>query len=136
MGEDSPVSDGGSDPIQPAASTPTASQRAAPARLVILAVAAVVTSVLAPPVGALLGLLTLVLALRARSVGPGLRVTVALVGAGAMLVGVAVSAVAIAFRTEITDYSACLQGANTRLAEQACQQNLNDALGDRLGFVP
>ncbi len=135
MGEDSAVTDGGSDPIPPAPPTATPRQLAQPARLVIVAVAAVVTSVLAPPVGAVLGLLALVLALRSHAAGPGLRVTVAVVGAGAMLVGVAVSAVAVAFRAEITEYSACLQGANTRLAEQACQQALNQVLADRLGLT-
>jgi hypothetical protein len=63
------------------------------------------------------------------------RVAAALVAAGALVVGLGVTAVAIAFRSELGTYSTCLQGANTRVAEQTCRADLDDALEQRLGFV-
>jgi hypothetical protein len=104
-------------------------------RLVLLAAAAAFTSLLAPPVGVLLGLLCLVAAVRATVVSPGVRVAAALVGGAALVLGIGVTAVAVAFRTELSTYNTCLQGANTRLAEQACRADLDEVLSQRLGFT-
>jgi hypothetical protein len=146
VGEDSPVSerDGeGQDPFRvtapgsPAAVAgppppPSPQDRARAVRLVILAVAALATAVLAPPVGAVLGVLTLTLAVRSRSLRTATRVVAGVAGGIAVLVGIFVTASALLLRTEITEYSQCLQGANTRLAQQACQDALNEALEDAL----
>jgi hypothetical protein len=100
----------------------------------MLTVTAAVTSVLAPPVGVVLGLLTVVLAVRARSLRRAGRVTAGVIGGLAIAVGVAVTVVGLMFRTEITEYSRCLQGANTRLAQQSCQDALDQALRERVGL--
>jgi hypothetical protein len=146
VGEDSPVSerDGeGQDPFRvtaPGSPTevagppppPSPQDRARAVRLVILAVAALATAVLAPPVGAVLGVLTLTLAVRSRSLRTGTRLVAGVAGGIAVLAGILVTASALLLRTEITEYSQCLQGANTRLAQQACRDALNEALEDAL----
>jgi len=121
----------------PAAPEPaTPAERASSARMVIVGIAALGTAVLAPPVGAVLGVLTLVLTARAGRASTGLRALMVLVGGAAVLVGTAATVGALLLRTEITEYRDCVQGANTRLAQQGCQDALDDALRERVGIVP
>lgn len=127
-----PQQDGPPPPQPPPVAADT---RATRVRLTLLTVTAAVTSVLAPPVGVVLGLLTVVLAVRARSLPRAGRVTAGVLGGLAVAVGVAVTVVGLLFRTEITEYSRCLQGANTRLAQQACQDALDEALRERVGLA-
>lgn len=104
------------------------------ARLTILAVASLVTAVLLPPVGLVLGIVTVVAAVRSgERAGAAARLTAAAAASAALVISIAVIAVGLLFVTEISRYSRCLQGANTRLAEQACQDELNEALLSRLG---
>ena len=114
---------------------PTPQARALGLRLAIVSVAAVASAFFAPPLGAVLGLMAVVLALRSKGrVLPRVRTIALVAGFIAIVVGVAISVVGWLFRTEITDYTRCLQGANTRQAEQNCQDALNDALSSRLGL--
>lgn len=115
---------------------PTPAERASSARMVIVGVAALGTAVLAPPVGAVLGVLTLVLAARAGRASTGLRAVMVLVGGAAVVVGTAATVGALLLRTEITQYRDCVQGANTRVAQQSCQDALDAALRERVGIAP
>jgi hypothetical protein len=111
--------------------------RAQSIRLGVLAVAAVVTALLAPPVGAVLGLVAVVRAARARGTAPTrTRGTVIAAGVLAIVVGVLATTVAAVFREEISQYSQCLAGANTVQARENCTTALNDALTTRLGLAP
>jgi hypothetical protein len=104
--------------------------------MVVVSVAALATAVLAPPVGVVLGVLALVLVVRTRASPPGLRVAMGLVAGAAVVLGVAVSLGAWVLRSELEEYRTCIQGANTRVAQQGCQDALDGALRDRLGVVP
>lgn len=116
------------DPVEP---TPQA--RALALRLAIISVAGVAASFFAPPFGAVLGVVTVVLALRSKGVVlPRVRTIALVAGSMAILVGVALSAVGWLFLDEIVDYRQCTQGANTRQAQQNCQDALTDALRSRL----
>lgn len=129
-GAPTPPPDPSPEPVEP---TPQA--RALGLRLAIVSVAAVASAFFAPPVGALLGVMAVVLALRSKGrVLPRVRTIALVAGSIAIVVGVAISVVGWLFRTEITDYTRCLQGANTRQAEQNCQDALNDSLSSRLGL--
>lgn len=109
-------------------------RRATGTRLAILAVASLVTAVLFPPVGLALGILTIVAAVRSgERVGATGRLAAVAAASAALVVSVAVIAVGLLFATEIGQYSRCLQGANTRLAQQACQDEFSDAVLSRLG---
>lgn len=120
-------------PPDPAEQTPQA--RALALRLAIISVAAVAAAFFAWPVGAALGVVTVVLALRSKgSVPPRVRTIALVAGSIAIVVGVAITVVAWVFRTELIDYNQCVQGANTRQAEQNCQDALTDALTSRLGL--
>lgn len=111
------------------------SSRRMTVRLTVLAIASVATAFLAPPVGAVLGLVTVVQATRARGrVTTQTRLLTIAASVVAVVVGVAATAVGLAFRTEITDFSRCSQAANTQLAQQNCQDSLSDALRSRLGL--
>lgn len=121
-------------PNDPKGTAPELSRRMA-VRLTVQAIASVATAFLAPPVGAALGLVTVVQAARAGGrVATRTRVLTIVASAVAIVVGVAATAVGLAFRTEITDFSQCSQAANTQLAQQNCQDSLNDALRSRLGL--
>jgi hypothetical protein len=104
------------------------------ARMVVVAIAGLAAALVAPPVGAVLGLLALVLVARARAAAPGLRVAMAAVAGLAVVLGVVVSIGAWVLRTEISEYRACAQGANTLIARQTCQDALDAALRERLGL--
>ena len=133
-GPPAPPSDRSPDP-SPDHVEPTPQARALGLRLAIVSVAAVASAFVAPPLGAVLGVMAIVLALRSKGrVLPRVRAIALVAGSIAVVVGVAISVVGWLCRTEITDYSRCLQGANTRQAEQNCQDALNDALSSRLGL--
>lgn len=104
-------------------------------RLSVIAAAALVCSVVAPPVGALLGVVVIVLAARSSRVLPRrTRALIVAVGVLAAFVGVVVSGVAAAFRDEVGDYSRCVEAANTQQARENCDTALRDALSSRLGL--
>jgi hypothetical protein len=125
-----PSSDPPPDPVEQ-----TAQVRAVALRLAIVSVAAVAAAFFAPPVGAVLGVVTLVLALRSKGSAPPRIRTIAIVaGTIAVVVGVAITVLFLVFRTEFTDYQQCIQGANTRQAEQNCQDAVTDSLTSRLGL--
>ncbi|MGA7688920.1 MAG: hypothetical protein WCA29_06785 [Jiangellales bacterium] len=118
------------DPVEPLPQS-----RALALRLAIISVAAVAAAFFAWPVGAALGVVTVVLALRSKgTVPPRVRAIALVAGSIAIVVGVAISVVAWVFRTEFLDYNQCVQGANTRQAQQNCQDALTDALTSRLGL--
>lgn len=123
------------DPVAIGPTPPAPAQRALTARMVAVGVAALVASVLAPPLGALLGVLTLVQVARADRASGGLRALMGVVGGAAVVVGVAASIGAWLLRAEITSYRDCVQGANTRVAQQTCQDALDLALRERLGLA-
>lgn len=158
MSEDSPVAKDGGDPHdpfrvdggagppavggqppsgQPPSGGPSRAQpgrRPTGTRLAILAVACLLTAVLAPPVGVVLAIVTIVLAARSGDrAGSATRLlTVAAASAG-LVVGIAATALGLLLADEVSEYSRCLSGANTRLARQACQDELTEALVSRLG---
>lgn len=102
-------------------------------RLSIVAAAALVCSVVAPPIGAVLGLVVIVLTVRSSAVLPRrTRHLVVAVGVLAAFVGVVVTGIAVAFRAEISDYSQCIQAANTQQARANCDTTLREDLTSRL----
>jgi hypothetical protein len=102
-------------------------------RLSIIAAAALVCSLVAPPIGVVLGVVVVVLAVRSPGVLPRrTRGLVIAVGVLAALVGVAVTGFAVMFRDEVADYSRCIQAANTQQARANCDVALRDALTSRL----
>jgi len=104
-------------------------------RLAVLSVAAVGSAFFAPPVGALLGVVAIVIAVRSRREVPSRpRLLAILSGSIAVVVGTALTGAALFFREEITEYSRCRQAANTVQAEQNCQDALNESLASRLGL--
>jgi hypothetical protein len=89
--------------------------------------------VVAPPVGAVLGVVAVVLTVRSSGVLPRrTRLLVVAVGVLAAFVGVVVTGVAFAFRDEVADYSRCIQAANTQQARANCDAALREALTSRL----
>lgn len=127
-----------------------------PRWLVVLGVTAVVSVFVLPPVGLVLGVLTLVYAIRAmRATRPepqqlltpeGLPVTVSVarpgrsnavfslvLGITATVLGALVMIALLTFWTEISDYVECEQGTNTTQGEQKCRDALEQAIKDRLG---
>jgi hypothetical protein len=55
-------------------------------------------------------------------------------GVVAVVVGLTITAAALLLREEITEYSRCMQAANTVQAQQNCQDALNSSLSSRLGL--
>lgn len=113
---------------------PAASRQA---RLVgLLAVLAVVTAVALPPVGVVLGAVTLVSAVRQRTGARFLRMPArgASMAGGliALVVGGVLSVVSVVFGDELGRHGECLAGANTRVAEQNCHDEFRDAWQRRL----
>lgn len=104
-------------------------------RLAVVSVAAVASAFFAPPVGVVLGVVAIVVAVRSREVVPSRPRVLAIVsGSIALVVGVTITGAALFFREEITEYSRCLQAANTVQAQQNCQDALNESLSSRLGL--
>lgn len=105
------------------------------ARLAIVAVAALACAMLAPPVGAAIGVVALVLVVRSKdAVSTRARVLTAVAGLLAVVLGLTITTVAVVFRAEITDYSRCLSAANTVQARDNCEADFADAVGSRLGL--
>jgi tRNA C32,U32 (ribose-2'-O)-methylase TrmJ len=103
-------------------------------RLSVIAAAALVLAVVVPPLGAVLGVVVVVLAVRSSRVLPRrTRTLVVAVGVLAAFVGVVVSGVAVVFGEEVADYSGCVQAANTQQARENCDIALREALRSRLG---
>jgi hypothetical protein len=104
--------------------------------LVFLAIGAAILAIAVPPVGMTIGVGTLVvLAVRRRRKVTLPRPVVILVmtaGVFAVLVGGLLSLVLLLLGTETTTLRECLVGANTRVAEQICQDDFADAVRDRL----
>jgi hypothetical protein len=104
-------------------------------RLAVLSVAAVGSAFFAPPVGAVLGVVAIVIAVRSRHlVPPRPRLLAILSGSMAVVVGTTLTGGALLLREEITEYRRCLQAANTVQAEQNCQDALSESLSSRLGL--
>ncbi len=122
---------------RPAKASTSARLRAGRAGLV--AGMAIIMAIAVPPVGIVLGLLAVTMAVRAARApgsGQGLMAGAAgLAGTAAVLVGIALSVVLALFWTELRTYYDCSAGANTRQAEQRCDTELSDVLDERLGFT-
>jgi hypothetical protein len=107
-------------------------------RVVLLGALAAFVTVPLPPLGLALGVLTLVLAARlrrepeARQVGIAATLLPLLAGSFAVVVGAALSALALWLGQEIGDLRDCLGGALTRAAEQSCQDQFREAVEERL----
>jgi hypothetical protein len=104
----------------------------------VLAAVAAVTAVTLPPVGVALGIGLLVVGARlrrdprAREVGFA-ATWVPYVGGGfAIVVGLAMTALALFFTRELADLRECLAGANTRVAEANCQDDFRQRIEQRL----
>lgn len=104
--------------------------------LVFSAIGAAILAIAVPPVGMAFGVGTLVvLAVRRRRKVTLPRPAVVLVmtaGVFAILVGGLLSLVLLLLGTETATLRECLAGANTRVAEQICQDAFADAVRDRL----
>lgn len=127
----SPSPSSGPDDREPP--TPQARRRAI--RLAVVSIAAVGAAFFAPPVGAVLGVVAIVLAVRSKTVVPSRPRVIAIVsGVIAVLVGVVLSSAALLFRAELVEYDRCRNAANTVQAQQNCQDALNESLASRLGL--
>ena len=106
-------------------------------RLSVAALVAVVAAFVAPPIGALLGIVAVVRAARSRGTA-SVRTRGLVIAAGtlAVLVGVVATSMLLVFRVEVGDYRQCLAGANTQQARDNCTTALNDAITTRLGLTP
>ena len=121
----------------PAGGTDDPATRAQAIRLSVVAVVAVAAAFVAPPVGGVLGLVVVVRAVRSRGAVPTrIRGLAIAAGALAALVGVVTTSLLLLFRVEVSDYRACLAGANTQQARDNCTAALNDGLTTRLGLTP
>ena len=104
----------------------------------LTAVIAAVMAIAIPPAGVVLGIATLVVAARHRASagGPSLsrQAMVLSVSGGvfALVVGGLLSLFSLLLGTETGQLRECLAGANTRVAEQACQSEFMDAVQRRL----
>ena len=127
-----------------------------PRTLVVLGVAALVCVFVLPPLGLLLGIVTLVLAarlMRGTRAQPqelltpeGRPVTVKVAQAGrtnavfALVLGIAATALGgllcamlIVLWPQVRDYSTCHDGVNTTQGEAKCKQEFKDAVLTRFG---
>ncbi len=95
-------------------------------------------AVFVAPVGVALGVLALVrllkdrAAIRAARLGGAAEVIPLVAALSAIVIGTIVSALIALFYREILDYRACMDGANTVIAENKCDDEFMDALRDRL----
>lgn len=122
-------------PEEPGKPEMTPEARRTGIRLAVVSVAAVGSAFFAPPVGAVLGVVAIVLAVRTKAMVPSRPRVLALVsGSIAVVIGIVITVAAVVFRAEITEYTRCLQAANTVQAEQNCQDALNESLSSRLGL--
>lgn len=103
----------------------------------LLAAIATTMAVAVPPAGFIVGVVTLVLTMRhRRAVFARLRMSPRVVSVGggvfALVVGGALTFVALFLGDETGQLRECLTGANTRVAEQICQDEFMDSLRHRL----
>ena len=103
----------------------------------LLAAIASTMAVAVPPAGFMVGVVTLVLGLRQRrAVFARLRMSPRVVSVGggvfALVVGGALTLVALFLSDETGQLRECRSGANTRVAEQICQDEFMDSLRHRL----
>ena len=103
----------------------------------LLAAIATAMAVAVPPAGFIVGVVTLVLAMRhRRAVFARLRISPRVVSVGggvfALVVGGALTLVALFLGDGTGQLRECLSGANTRVAEQICQDEFMDTLRDQL----
>lgn len=95
-------------------------------------------AVFVAPVGVALGVLALVRllkdrsAIRAARLGGAAEVIPLVTAITAIVIGTIVSALIALFSREILDYRACVDAANTVIAENRCDEEFMDALRDRL----
>lgn len=119
--------------------TPPPLSRSATAAL-LAGIASLVAAVFFFPLGLLLGVVSLVLGRRtlqaARAAGSGapsrtvVGMTLGVLGSAlAVLVGIVV----VTFWPQLRDYETCRAGANTLIAQQACDAQLRSALLARIG---
>lgn len=109
----------------------------------LLGMTSLVLAVLAPPIGAVLGIWTIVTGRRRLPPDPatgtppprGSSQTFGVVaGAVAAIGGVLLSIAFLVFMDDITEYNECRAGANTRVAQDACQSAFEDAILGRFGL--
>jgi hypothetical protein len=105
-----------------------------------LAGSAVIMAIALPAAGLILGIAALVTAIRARG-APRLRwlgmtpSALAYVGAGlAIIVGGLLTAASLLIGDELAQLRECQAGANTRVAEERCQDEFNEAISSRFGI--
>lgn len=103
----------------------------------LLAAIATTMALAVPPAGFIVGVVTLVLAMRhRRAVFARLRMSPRVVSVGggvfALVVGGALTLLALFLGDETGQLRECLSGANTRVAEQICQDEFMDSLRHRL----
>lgn len=120
-----------------------ADQQRRPSRALLLGLLSLGLAFIAPPVGALLGGWTVLQVLRegrdARRTGGdgrlrGIGLLGVLAGVLAVVVGTLATIALLTFRSEISEFSECRAGANTRVASAGCQSDLEEAIFDRLGL--
>ena len=103
----------------------------------MLATIATTMAIAVPPAGLIVGIVTLVLAMRHRRAvfaRLGVSPRVVSVGGGvfALVVGGALTLVTLFLGDATGQLRECLSGANTRVAEQICQDEFMDSLRHRL----
>jgi hypothetical protein len=102
----------------------------------VLAAGAVIMAIALPPVGLALGIATLVVMALRRTGKVGMSRPTALLtvvsGVFAVVVGGLLSVLLLLLGQEMTSLRECLAGANTRVAEQVCQDEFRDAVLRRL----
>lgn len=104
-------------------------------RVALLAAAALGLAFAVPPLGLVLGVVVAVAVVRlgvqlptqARAIVMGSALVAA-------VVGLSITVVTAVFRGELAAYSDCIDGANTHLARQNCQDALYASVSDRLGL--
>jgi hypothetical protein len=107
----------------------------------LLAAVAAVTAVTLPPVGVALGIGLLVIGARirrdpqAREIGVAATWVPYVGGVLAIVVGLAMTAMALFLSRELADLRECLAGANTRVAEANCQDEFRQRVEERLPGV-
>ncbi|HSK26794.1 MAG TPA: hypothetical protein VK894_07785 [Jiangellales bacterium] len=104
----------------------------------LLAAVAAVSAVVLPPVGFALGIAVLVSGVRirrdeaARHLGATVTVVPIVAGTFAVLVGAGLTALAVYLGSELTEWRDCMAGANTRIAEANCQDELRRVVEEKL----
>jgi hypothetical protein len=104
--------------------------------LVFLAISAAILAVALPPMGLAAGICTLiVLAVRRRrkvAMPQPIFIVVIATGVFAIFVGGVLSILLALFGSETAAFRECLAGANTRVAQQVCQDEFADAVRNRI----